>query len=25
VNPAHRLDVVVRAVEWFGRYMPPAS
>lgn len=25
VNPAHRLDVVVRTVEWFERYMPPAS
>ena len=24
VNPEHRLDVVVRAVEWFARYMPPA-
>lgn len=24
VNPAHRLDVMVRAVEWFARYMPPA-
>ncbi len=24
VNPEHRLDVLVRAVEWFGRYMPPA-
>jgi dipeptidyl aminopeptidase/acylaminoacyl peptidase len=25
VNPAHRLDVMARAVEWFARYMPPAS
>jgi dipeptidyl aminopeptidase/acylaminoacyl peptidase len=24
VDPAHRSDVLVRAVEWFARYMPPA-
>ncbi|MDE3186975.1 MAG: S9 family peptidase, partial [Acidobacteriota bacterium] len=24
VNPEHRLDVAVRALEWFARYMPPA-
>jgi dipeptidyl aminopeptidase/acylaminoacyl peptidase len=24
VNPAHRRDVMVRAVEWFDRYMPPS-
>jgi dipeptidyl aminopeptidase/acylaminoacyl peptidase len=23
VNPAHRRDVMERAVEWFARYMPP--
>ncbi len=23
VNPAHRTDVMVRALEWFARYMPP--
>ena len=25
VNPAHRLDVMERAVDWFDRYMPPAQ
>jgi dipeptidyl aminopeptidase/acylaminoacyl peptidase len=25
VNPAHRLDVMKRAVDWFDRYMPPAQ
>lgn len=25
VDPAHRRDVMERAVEWFARYMPPAS
>jgi len=25
VDPAHRKDVLERAVEWFGKYMPPAS
>ena len=25
VDPAHRRDVLVRAVEWFARYMPPGS
>jgi len=25
VDPAHRRDVLERAVEWFGKYMPPAS
>jgi len=25
VDPAHRVDVLVRAVQWFERYMPPAS
>jgi dipeptidyl aminopeptidase/acylaminoacyl peptidase len=24
VNPAHRRDVMVRALEWFARYMPPS-
>ncbi|MGB7547864.1 MAG: S9 family peptidase [Terracidiphilus sp.] len=24
-DPAHRRDVMERAVEWFARYMPPAS
>ena len=24
-DPAHRRDVLVRAVDWFARYMPPAS
>jgi dipeptidyl aminopeptidase/acylaminoacyl peptidase len=24
VDPGHREDVVVRAVDWFARYMPPA-
>ncbi|HWA94561.1 MAG TPA: S9 family peptidase [Terracidiphilus sp.] len=23
VNPAHRTDVMVRALEWFAQYMPP--
>ena len=25
VNPAHRRDVMDRAVEWFAKYMPPGS
>jgi dipeptidyl aminopeptidase/acylaminoacyl peptidase len=25
VDPAHRRDVLERAVEWFGRHMPPTS
>jgi len=25
VDPAHRRDVISRAIEWFARYMPPAS
>jgi dipeptidyl aminopeptidase/acylaminoacyl peptidase len=25
VNPEHRRDVMERAVEWFAKYMPPAS
>ena len=25
VDPAHRRDVMERAVEWFARYMPPTS
>jgi len=25
VDPTHRRDVIERAVEWFNRYMPPAS
>jgi dipeptidyl aminopeptidase/acylaminoacyl peptidase len=25
VDPAHRRDVLERAVEWFGKYMPPTS
>jgi dipeptidyl aminopeptidase/acylaminoacyl peptidase len=25
VDPAHRRDVVVRALEWFAKYMPPAD
>jgi dipeptidyl aminopeptidase/acylaminoacyl peptidase len=25
VDPAHRRDVMERAVDWFARYMPPAS
>jgi dipeptidyl aminopeptidase/acylaminoacyl peptidase len=25
VDPAHRRDVEVRAIEWFARYMPPGS
>ena len=25
VDPAHRRDVMERAVEWFARYMPPGS
>jgi dienelactone hydrolase len=25
VDPTHRRDVIERAVEWFARYMPPAS
>ncbi|MGD0097422.1 MAG: S9 family peptidase [Terracidiphilus sp.] len=25
VDPAHRRDVMVRAAEWFARYMPPAQ
>jgi dipeptidyl aminopeptidase/acylaminoacyl peptidase len=25
VDPAHSRDVMVRAVEWFGRYMPPGQ
>jgi dipeptidyl aminopeptidase/acylaminoacyl peptidase len=25
VDPAHRRDVLERAVEWFGQHMPPAS
>ena len=25
VDPAHRRDVIVRAVEWFARYMPPGE
>jgi dipeptidyl aminopeptidase/acylaminoacyl peptidase len=25
VDPAHRRDVLERAVEWFARYMPPAQ
>ena len=25
VNPAHRRDVMFRAVEWFDKYMPPAG
>ena len=24
VDPEHRRDVMVRAVEWFGKYMPPS-
>ena len=25
VNPAHRLDVMERAVDWFAKYMPPSE
>lgn len=25
VDPSHRRDVMERAVEWFGKYMPPAK
>ncbi len=25
VDPAHRRDVMERAIDWFARYMPPAS
>ena len=25
VDPAHRRDVMVRAVEWFAKYMPPSE